>query len=382
MSALYASFACAQHKKPNYQFSADILKEIESDTNAWRYQLGATALSFSGHYQQALSIWLKNGIRKPNHTKNDSLLYAKSKKLNAKDYIIERSKDEQIIIINEAHHNPMHRVFTASLLKDLYKNGYRYLGLEALTDRAINKRKFATQESGYYTKEPEFGNLIVEALQIGFKVFGYEAGPNKNGKEREIEQAKNIESFLKNNPKGKLIIHCGFSHVFENHYTVWEKAMAGRLKEYLQIDPFTIDQEIYTERGNATYEPLMVNLNREQVAIVLEDEFGNVFRGSRQPTQTDIVIIHPKTEMLEGRPHWLSNGKSKIRIDEKYTKKYPLLALAYRNDKLNQNGIPADIVELLDEKSPMFFYLAPGKYNIVIKDKSYTTITTYTKTVR
>lgn len=85
----------------------------------------------------------------------------------------------------------------------MYQNGYQYLGLEALFDSLINERKYPIQESGYYIKEPEFGNLITEALNIGYKLFSYEATKNKNGEEREIEQALNIQKFIYNNPTVK-----------------------------------------------------------------------------------------------------------------------------------------------------------------------------------
>jgi hypothetical protein len=51
---------------------------------------------------------------------------------------LNRAKNEKLIIINEAHHNIKHRVFTTSLLQGLYDNGYRFFGLEALSDTSIN----------------------------------------------------------------------------------------------------------------------------------------------------------------------------------------------------------------------------------------------------
>lgn len=165
---------------------------------AWKYQTGATELSFSGYYQDVLHTWDKNGLRKPNTTVEDSLYFVNTKKLNAKDYILEQSKNTDIIIINEAHHMAQHRMFTKSLLKDLYANGYRYLGLEALFETTINYRKYPVIESGYYTKEPEFGNLIAEALKLGFTLFNYVATPGKNGKEHEIEFCAQLSKYFLN----------------------------------------------------------------------------------------------------------------------------------------------------------------------------------------
>ncbi len=372
---LVPSLIQGQQKKPNYQFSQDVFKNIETDTTAWRYQMGATVLSFNGYHEDALAVWLKNGARKPPREKLDSLFYEQSKKIDAKAYIIERAKKEEIIIINEAHHNPMHRVFTASLLSDLYDNGYRYLGLEALADSAINERKYATQQSGYYTKEPAFGNLIAEALKLGFKIFGYEASNGANGKEREIEQAKNIERFVRNHPKGKLLVHCGFSHVFENDYPLWEKAMAGRVKEYLNIDPFTIDQELYTERGESDYSPLFVNLNTSDKPIVLLDPKGAVFAGARKPNQTDIVVIHPMTQYLNNRPGWITKGRKPVVVNTQNFK-LPVLALAFRANEDITTGVPADLVEITaGRKAPL--YLKPGRYCIVIQDRSYKQVSSY-----
>ena len=241
----------AQSEKFEYRFSIDVANLIEKDTVPWRFQMGANEYSFIGNYRKTRETWDKNGVRVASLTKEDSLYFVEFSPVNARDYIIERSKNEQIIIINEAHTYPSHRTFTHSLLQGLYDNGYRYLGLEALFDTVINERKYPIIESGYYTKEPEFGNLIYTALNIGFKLFGYEATGGENGKEREIAQARNIIRFIDQNPHGKLLIHCGHDHVIEGMPSsrAWEKAMAGRLKEYTQIDPFTIDQTQFAEKA-------------------------------------------------------------------------------------------------------------------------------------
>jgi hypothetical protein len=157
----------SQTKKEIYQFSKDIDSKIEKDSVKWKYQTGATDYSISGYYKKALETWDKNGATVPILTKEDSLYLTQFHPKNAKEYIVNRSKKEKVILINEAHNNAMHRVFTTSILQGLYDNGFRFLGLEALSDTLINKRKFPVLESGYYTKEPQFGNLIHEALKIG-----------------------------------------------------------------------------------------------------------------------------------------------------------------------------------------------------------------------
>jgi hypothetical protein len=376
---LYFSSVLGQSTPETYRFSKDILAQIDKDTVAWKHQLGATELSFSGYYREVLQEWDKNGVRKPKFTAEDSLFYARSRKVNAKDYILEQSKNAEILIINEAHHISKHRTFTKSLLKELFANGYRYLGLEALFYSAINERKYPILETGYYTKEPEFGNLLTEALEIGFILFSYEASEGKNGKEREIEQAENIQKFIESNPKGKVLIHCGYAHAYENDYPSWGKAMAGRLKENMNIDPLTIDQTMFLERSDAAYNPLFMQLNKTKEPILLLDENGKVFNGFNENNQTDIVIIHPPTEYINNRPDWLLEGKKAYTIPPaKIEKHLPLLVLAYRNNEYENDGIPADIIEITDNKNPLQLYLSKGFYTILLKDENYRIIDKYT----
>ena len=270
----------AQSEKFEYRFSIDIENAIEKDTVPWKYQIGANEYSFIGNYKKTRETWDKNGVGIPKITEEDSLYFIGFTPVNAREYIIERSKNEQIIIINEAHTNSNHRTFTHSLLQELYNNGYRYLGLEALFDTIINERKYPIIESGYYTKEPEFGNLIYAALNTGFTLFGYDNFEH-NGKEREIAQARNIADFIGQNPHSKVLIHCGHAHVIEGalNNPTWEKAMAERLKEYTQINPFTIDQTQFAEKSERKYNHPYIAMVNKEFPVVLIDENGNLFNG-------------------------------------------------------------------------------------------------------
>src|SRR5690606_31743782 len=69
---LNISIALGQSKLETYRFSKDILSQIDKDTVAWKYQIGATELSFSGYYREVLQVWDKNGVRKPKITVEDS----------------------------------------------------------------------------------------------------------------------------------------------------------------------------------------------------------------------------------------------------------------------------------------------------------------------
>lgn len=363
-----------------YLFTEEIQTKIDTDTVAWKYQTGAVNYSFIGDYKNTLKVW-DEGMTPRIYTpySSDSAYFEMATIQNAKDYISNRAKKEQVVIINEAHHNPKHRTFTRSLLDGLYKNGYRYLGLEAIYDSSINERNYPVKESGHYTNEPEFGNLIYEARKIGFIIFGYEASPGKNGKEREIEQAKNIQEFMKVNSDGKYLIHCGFDHVYENEVRNWEKAMAGRLKEYTNIDPFTINQVMYTEKSKAEFGHPFLYATQEEEPFVLINENDEVFNGFSEPKQTDLIIIHPITKYTNERPNWLSFGKNEFWMTksklESYT--YPIQVLAYRINEYENKGIPADIIEVKTEQTNKPLYLQHGEYKIVVRNNLYEIIDTF-----
>lgn len=371
----------AQSEKFEYRFSIDVANLIEKDTVPWRFQMGANEYSFIGNYRKTREAWDKNGVRVASLTKEDSLYFVEFSPVNARDYIIERSKNEQIIIINEAHTYPSHRTFTHSLLQGLYDNGYRYLGLEALFDTVINERKYPIIESGYYTKEPEFGNLIYTALNIGFKLFGYEATGGENGKEREITQARNIIRFIDQNPHGKLLIHCGHDHVIEGMPSsrAWEKAMAGRLKEYTQIDPFTIDQTQFAEKSEIMYNHPFIAMINKEFPVVLIDKNGNLFNGKKGNEQVDVRIIHPETHYVNNRPNWLLSieNRKEYRIENLKITQYPLLVLAYRKNEFENRGVPTDIIEVFESENAPFLILEKGDYDIIMKDRNYSIINRY-----
>lgn len=372
---IFTTNVSAQSNKETYLFSKDIESKIINDTLPWKYQLGATDYSMSEYYKKALETWDKNGSEIKKITKEDSLYFNSFKKQDAKEYIINRSKNEKIIIINEAHHNIRHRVFTTSLLQGLYDNGYRFFGLEALCDTLINKRKFPISESGYYTKEPQMANLLVEAIKIGFTLFEYEPRDWANGKEREIGQAENISKLILENPNSKFLIHCGWDHVIEGtpRNKSWEKAMAGRLKEKTNIDPFTIDQVAYSEKGDIKYaSPYNLIVNSEN-SIIMVNESGKTFNGSETNDQTDCRIIHPITTFINNRPNWLYlEGKRKFyTISKSKISEYPILVFAYRKDEYEQNGVPVDLIEILSEEDKTNLVLEKGNYKIIIKNKEY-----------
>ena len=171
--------------KSEYKFSAEIEQKVKLDTVPWKYQISAADYATKGDYKNALIHWdlaMTPGLRtlKPEQIDSINTKYVKT---DAVEFIVDQAKKHQVVIINEAHHNSMHRAFTRSLLKRLYDIGYKNLGLEALgngkfLDSAIHIRKYPLLHTGHYIKHPHFGNMVREALQPGYHVFPYEVTSN------------------------------------------------------------------------------------------------------------------------------------------------------------------------------------------------------------
>ncbi|APS40262.1 hypothetical protein [Salegentibacter sp. T436] len=158
------------------------------------------------------------------------------------DEISELARDTRMVMLNENHWYPNHRLFAIELLKKLKKNDYTHLALEALfpnQDQKINERGYPTFSSGYYIREPNFGQLIRKAKELGFVIIGYE---NQNREiNRELGQAQNLQKILEEHPNQKIFVYAGLDHILEKE-TKSGKRMAAYFKELTGINPLTINQ--------------------------------------------------------------------------------------------------------------------------------------------
>jgi len=295
----------------------------------------------------------------------------------ANEFILQEAKKTRIVIINEAHHIPLHRTFAESLLAELKKQGFNFIGFEGLASSSILlQNKYPVTGMGFYTNEPSFSNLIRTSLKLGFTPFGYEP-PDQGGKERETGQAVNIKKVIDKNPQAKFIIYCGYSHALEDsthngdsRHEDWGLAMAGRLKRMTGIDPLTIDQVELTETGT----PYFDNFFRQSIALsypaVFVDKNGKAFGKANIKKQYDANVYHPNTKFISGRPGWLYyDDKVAVSIIDKITIAYPTLVFAYNEGEDIGKAVPVDVIELKDKNDSKKLILYKNtRYKILIKN--------------
>ena len=398
--ALAAPFAAAGQptveaiQKPTYQFSQDIAQTVQATTTPAKRtaaaEQAAVASSFIGDYRAALQYADRNAPVWPALSQADSLYFRHFRPQNARAYILARAGRERIVMINEAHHVPLHRVFTLSLLAGLYQQGYRYLGAETLSegDQGLAKRGYPvtsstdyTTNSGYYTAEPQYGNLIREALRLGFTVFAYDAFPDVPpadfARQREIQQARNIQKVLQADPTAKILIHAGYDHIREDSLGgSWGKAMAGRVKEFTGINPFTINQEKLSEKSAPRFENPYYQLAQATEASVFQNPAGQVFAGPVGASLFDVRVYHPPTRYHNDRSDWLLlNGRRKSHILPQRAQlgAYPCLVFAYRKEEDSRVAVAADIIELRTPQDRTALILEPGRYLLRFQARNGTT---------
>jgi hypothetical protein len=373
-----AAPAIAQNTEA-YKFSEVIKQESQSGKQGAN-QYAAWDYSYIGEYLPGLASYTGSLRRSKTLAPADSLAFTALTATDARRYILGRARTEQIIIINEAHHDSRHRVFTASLLPELAKLGFRYLAAEALDeqDTLLQKRGFPVMQTGFYTKEPQFCNLLRVAQQARYQLVPYDYGFSREGeweeriKARETAQARNIQRILQADPKAKIVVHCGFSHVNEGPNGMGEQpAMAAYLRQLTGIDPFTIDQTALSESGTPTGDLARYRLARAAGSAVFLDASRQPYAGADRNMSVDVNVFHPRTTFAAGRPAWLfTDGRRPVSITPAITIGYPCLVLAYVASEDIAQAVPADVVELQGPQDRKALALRTGRYTIVAKGRT------------
>lgn len=383
---LMASVTFGQVSK-NYQTSKDIQKLVDNETNSWQLQTYAVLFSKVGNYKASLAtqhLYLeknKAAMNIPEKPKADSVNFKTYKPENAVDVISKAAKKYKVVITNEAHYQPQNRVFTSLLLTKLYQQGFRYLSVEDLSrddtvfkskeDKDLDSRKYPIKTSGYYMDEPQYGNLVRQALKLGYKLIAYEhyaseiKDPGERMMGREKGQAKNIAEILQKDPNAKILVHCGYGHLNEN---IKDSIglMAAMLKLYFNIDPLTLDQQDLLEENNDPYYNLT---NVKEPSIYVSNK--GFFSDPNQNHKVDMVVFFPRTKYINGRPNWLTYDKNRkyyfARLEQtKLT--YPIMISAYYKEEDISTGVPVDIIEIEKPNDKIGLVLNKGQYTLQIRD--------------
>lgn len=298
--------------------------------------------------------------------------------LDAISEIVKQAKNRQIIMLNEAHHLPMHRAFAMKLAKELKRIGYTYLACEAFSpwDEKPLAKKYVSDAMGLYTLEPMFANFINSAIEDEWKLISYEA-PTAT---RELDMAKNLmEKIFKKDPNAKVFVYAGYGHIYkhpEANSKPKHAMMAAQLKMLSGIDPFVIEQTQMSPIFQSKQQQDMYKKVQSRFKItkpsVLATKSGHYVRLGIQQKVVDMQVVYPhyRLDKVTHREAWLES------IAEFKPKDIPInllpkngvrLVYAYRQDD-PLDATPIDLV-LVDVKKPLPKLMLPaGQFRFATED--------------
>ena len=164
-----------------------LLQSAIRDTSRQDYEayMIGNYLSFSGYAREATQVMEEEFGERDLDTLRYERFSEEFHAVPAIPSILKDAEQHEIVVVNEAHHEPRHRVFTRQLLQGLYDRGYRHLGMETLsqnagTDSLADQVSYPSLVSGFYTRDPQFAAMVAEARRIGYRIFGYEAAGERS----------------------------------------------------------------------------------------------------------------------------------------------------------------------------------------------------------
>jgi len=387
----------------NYDFPDLIVKREFKSMDQVRDGTVSFTLATSGYYRECLqyqyldstSVKVRVGVNRP-------------KIIDGKDFIIEKAKSYRMVMINEAHDRPQHRIFTKSMLKALYDQGYHVLMVEGMRYSANAMSKgYPVDTDGVYINEPVYASMIRYARKLGFDIETYYYYENKkipywddtiklddrgsvkymnyrdkdsmmikklpSGDELyyatnryEQEQAKNVYKIMQRHPGSKFLMHVGYCHLCE--YA--DSEMAYLLKRMLKGEDFlTVDQTVYDERRDISDTVSHTNF-KQQHPFFVEDGVSNsvhLIQGGR----SDYFMFNGVLADSLGRPNYLFHDvepRSIYRIPENFTGPEDYIFAAYPLDEYKvekEHTIAVDVIYVKKGTATPPLLLYKGKYALL-----------------
>ncbi len=345
------------------------------------YQAAMTFASFAGLHQ--LSLQYEQQAFPRRNTVLQKFEQA-VKVESAEKYIVEHFGEEPIILFNEAHSRGQNRAFIRALLPALYEKGFRCLAVETLDhkDSMLNQRGYPTGKTGYYVREPAFGQLIREALEMGFNLLAYEDTTTsyntqksylENQNSRDLAQANNIVAYYKKHPGRKIVVLAGHGHIEKKSNDGWVK-MAQNLCSLLDRNVPSIECTAMKERyspstEDKTYRAVLDSFQIKIPSVLFLND--SIFVASKHQDKVDVSVFFPRTNCELGYPDWMKESDTAYKeiMFPKAPNLNGRLLQVYREKEwktAGKNAIPVLLCPINDDRTNYKLYLKPGAYTALI----------------
>lgn len=321
--------------------------------------------------------------------------------------ILDLARDRKAVFFNENHSYPLTRTLTVELLAGLRAQGFDTFASETVYDTDVDgdlaKRGYPISDTGFYTEEPIYAEMVRTALQLGYRIVAYEALSDATGDAREAEQARNLErAVFKKHPGARLVVNAGYAHIQEGGKYMGGQAMAQHFRRMTGIDPLSIEQTMLVPRDKPAsdhpYRLAVMLAEKPTQPIVFRDGKGTPW--SLKAGAYDVSVFFPDEVIRRDRPTWAAIGGLRVPYQVSGALcdgAYPCLVEArYENE--GDDAIPADrvviewmrrnaqageVVRESSDNAPLTdLYLRPGRYRIMVRDLNNQKRQRHTITVR
>lgn len=381
----YPGKAILDALQAGHYLAALVEAERTSEDDELRDFYGLTQ-SYVGQEQEMLVTFDAMGAERQAELAHSPLEDAAA--LDAIPAIVAAAKGRQIVILNESHHMARNRAFALELARALRVEGFDTFAAETFGDVAKTVALgYPTWDTGFYTAEPVFGELVRGVLELGYTPVAYEAQARAPGgdvteriKRREIEQAQNLfERVFQKNPQARLFAYVGYSHATEDWQTLSDGSelawMAARLAKLTGIDPLTIDQTVGLARSEPAFENPHWRRAEERGLLTGPRVFrlaaGAFFTTGNFANKVDMQVFHPRSTERYGRPDWLAAGRTAVPLPKELAgelaKGERLLVQAFHADE-GPDAIPADQFVVQGDPILPRLLLRKGEYRLVLQD--------------
>lgn len=348
-------------------------------------QLG-TVRSWVGDVDGAISTFdrlnrARHPARRPEAAQPGMLADAQAE--DAIKAIVEQARHRRVVLLNEAHHVPLHRAFAQKLAGELRKIGYDYLACETFGILAgevpLGAHGEATYGTGYYVQDPVFAGFVNSAVADRWKLVSYDMLGRRASSidERERTQAQNlVERIFAKDPNAKVFIYVGYGHM--NKTPAGAKDEVVFMGEYLRrmtgLDMLHVQQiDFYPHPDRAEegdlYQALLDKFpSREPFVLRRKDGSHPILRGL--DGRIDMQVIFPRYGVRDGRPEWLASlaGREARAIPaELLPTNGRRLIKAFRAGD-GKDAVPADMVLVEAGKPVPKLMLPKGEFRYAYED--------------
>lgn len=368
---------CSEHRRLGKVLKMiNCLKQKKLEDSVFAQHDLAIAYSFVGMSMEADKIINFNDAS--GTKKNDVMINIVGlKKLNAIKVITEAVADKPVVMLNEAHHKPMHRYFALQLAKSLREKGFTHIAMETLSADNVAQTMenghatYQEPTTGYYTADPVFAYFVRESIKMGYLIYSYEAHGVKGMAEREEGQASNLQQLFVDAPDAKVFVYAGYGHIRRGHFGNGIATMANHFHQKTGIVPFLIDQV----SGSHSYyqvldDPVLTFVSKHfDIAepSVFKRQNGRWLVSQSFQNAVDMTVFHPKESSDRDRPHWITKDRTLVKMQASaFGREPPILVRAVVADD-KEFSVPIDQILILDHDH---YYLALPKGNFRIEFES------------